>query len=182
MEEEFTFGKYAGKKIGEVMSDVDYFNWLKKQDWWREKWEAQVIAAVFSGDKLPKKPKVRPILEASFDFDGDEERPNKVRRLTEKSFERKERMMCVGCSGDEGVRALAAVNKFVCLACGEHFSCAFDEAAAEKKMVWKKEICPFYAKTEEEMELKSENCPEKKGPKADHTSCGCWKEFECQCY
>lgn len=177
MNEEFTFGKYAGRTIAEVMQDDSYYDWLKRQDWWPEKWEAKVIKAYYDDMPVPPKPRVRPILEV--EFNPEEGRPNKVRRLTAKNFERNDRFICVGCGGDKAHKLKR--GGYRCEDCGAHSKMMnVEQENGGLSLSWVQFDCPNYG-TESQLKEAARHCAENKGPKADHTSCGCWLQFQCQC-
>jgi hypothetical protein len=173
----FTFGKHAGHTIMEVIQDDSYYDWLKRQDWWPDKWEAKVIDAYYEEKPIPPQPRVRPILEV--EYDSAEGRPNKVRRLTHKQFERRERFMCAGCSGNK-VHMLRT-GAYRCEDCGAHTKLVnVLEENGTMTLSWVLAECPSYG-TEVQRKEATRYCSENKGSNADHTSCGCWVQFQCNC-
>ena len=190
-----TFGKHRGHSISALMNDMPYCEWLMKQGWWKDKWEAKVLTAVTRGLPLPPAPKVRPILEQEYDL--AEERPAKVRKITHRQYENSTfQFVCPGCGDNKCTRLGSKDNTIFpgvlvrCDSCGEHASFTIywsSDAAREyghgEQLCAKIESikCNRAATSDVEYERACEKCPDRKGIYADHTTCGCWRQFECKC-
>jgi transcription elongation factor Elf1 len=191
-----TFGKHRGDKIGDLVADGDYMNWLVQQLWWPERWEYRVLAAVRNGTPIPDPPKYRPVLEQEYDL--AVERPAKVRRVTHRKYSDKSmEFECPNCGANEAQdipnrvlglsphgSTIPTYNSVRCKICGQHATIKVEKRVDGDAWVVLFEAyeCPTWSgKSTADYESACSACPQKKGVYGDHTGCGCWRLLECNC-
>lgn len=178
-----TFGKHKGHTLQQLVDDKGYIDWLMREDrrgWWQQQWEAKAIVALQHGLEVPPVPKVREILEHEIDW--AVERPAKVRKITNVNYASREFIIACPNCGEYEIERIRDTDGFRCYCCAQHFSTVIQPGRGDWRCCVKPFDCPSWASvTDDQRKIACQHCPNNISYLGDHTTCGCFKDFECQC-
>jgi len=178
-----TFGKHRGQPLQALIDDGEYYNWLRRQGFWHDKWESKVLEAVMTGGDIPPPPAIRPMLEPVYDLSC--ERPARVRNITHcQTTPQNVAILCPNCGCNDWTIVRSSTT-LICQLCAQHINIFTDTSLVTGGAAsWcsMPVSCPSWdGKTDDDYEQACRACPDRKGMYADHTRCGCLRAFECQC-